>query len=201
MKHNTEKMLTYLAGYFEGSGMTSSLKAMSFARTKHKDQMRDDGDDYIIHPLSMACHAADIGIKSDDVFAAILLHDVVEDCGVPLDGLPFNEKIKEIVRYVTIERRAGEEKSDTKRRYFWTMLSCPEAIMIKGLDRYNNLSTMQTFSEERIRKNLNETEEFLIPILVEAKDRYPEYRKIFYLLRDEIENILAVYKLYIGTQQ
>lgn len=197
MKHNTGKMFTYLAGYFEGGEMRNSLKAMFFAKTKHKDQIRDDGDEYIIHPLGMACHAADIGIKNDDVFAAILLHDVVEDCGVPLDGLPFNEKIKEIVRYVTIEKRAGEDRSDTKKRYFWTMLNCPEAIMVKGLDRYNNLSTMSSFAEERIKKNILETEEFLIPILEEAKDRYPEYRKIFYLLRDEIENLISIYKQYL----
>lgn len=200
LKRNVEKMFTYLAGYFEGGNMVSSLRAMSFARDKHKDQIRDGGDAYIIHPLGMACHASDIGVRNDDIFAAILLHDVVEDCGVPLEGLPFNEKVKEIVRYVTVEKREGEEKSDTKKRYFRTMIYCPEAIIVKGLDRYNNLSTMTTFSPERIEKNICETEELLLPILKEAKDKYPEYRKIFYVLRDEIEVLSSIYKHYLHTQ-
>ena len=200
MKKNVDKMFTYLAGYFEGGNMLNSLRAMSFARKEHKNQFRDGGDAYIIHPLGMACHASDIGVRSDDVFAAILLHDVVEDCGVPLDGLPFNEKIKEIVRYVTIDKREGEEKSDTKKRYFRTMVYCPEAIIVKGLDRYNNLSTMITFTPERITKNINETEELLLPLLKEAKDKYPEYRKIFYVLRDEIEILLTIYKHYLPAQ-
>lgn len=200
MKKNVEKMFTYLAGYFEGGNMVGSLKAMSFARTRHEGQTRDDGDAYIIHPLGMACHAADIGVRNDDIFAAILLHDVVEDCGVPLDGLPFNEKVKEIVRYVTIEKRDGEEKDDMKKRYFRTMIYCPEAIIVKGLDRYNNLSTMTAFSPARIAKNIRETEDLLLPLLKEAKEKYPEYRRIFYILRDEIENLLAVYKHYLPAQ-
>lgn len=126
--------------------------------------------------------------------AAILLHDVVEDCGVPLEGLPFNDKVKEIVRYVTIEYAANEEKKEAKERYFRNMIYLPEALIVKGLDRYDNMATMAGLGIDRIKKNVNENETFLLPLFTEAKHRYPDKRRTFYLLRDDIDVIDGIYK-------
>lgn len=201
MKKNVEKMFTYLSGYFEGGEMTDALRALSYARTCHENQYRDSGEEYIVHPLRMACHAADIGIKNDEIIAAVLLHDVVEDCGIPLSGLPFNAKIKEIVRYVTVEQREGETKEDMKKRYFSSMLYSPEALIVKGLDRYDNMASMNGFSEERILKNVNETDELFLPLLRTAKTKYPEWRRVFYILRDEIEILSEIHRYYLNSRQ
>ena len=39
------------------------------------------GDDtsYMVHPLTLACHALAMGLKNDDVIAACLAHDMLED--------------------------------------------------------------------------------------------------------------------------
>ena len=198
MKKNVEKMNTYLSGYFEGAGMIDALRALTFASERHSGQFRDDGTPYIIHPLRMACHATDICIKDENIMVAILLHDVVEDCGVPLEGLPFNDKVKEIVRYVTIEYVANEEKKKAKDRYFKNMIYQPEALIVKGLDRYDNMSTMAELGRDRIEKNVNENETFLLPLLKEAKHRYPDKRRAFYILRDGICNFDVVYKSILG---
>lgn len=76
---NHEKMYTFLKGYAIGKGMTETLKALSYARQKHADQKRKDGEPYIVHPLTMACNATALDISDDTTMAAILLHDVVED--------------------------------------------------------------------------------------------------------------------------
>lgn len=75
---NVDKMYTYLTAFLRGAGMTESIKALSFARQKHSGQNRKNGIPYIAHPLSMACYAAALGIKDDNIMATILLHDVCE---------------------------------------------------------------------------------------------------------------------------
>lgn len=189
-EYNVDKMYTYLRGFLVGAQMEQSLKALSFAREKHKDQKRKDGVPYIVHPLQMACYAVALGIRNDDIIAGALLHDVCEDCGVPVSFLPVNDNIKQIVKYMTITPIPGEEKSDTKRRYFRNMLECKGAIIVKGLDRYHNMSTMAgVLSPEAIQKNIKENEELLLPMMKDAKEKYPELSDILFILRTNISDI------------
>ena len=81
---NPDKMYTYIRGFATALRMEQTLKALTFAREKHKVQLRKSGEPYIVHPLTMACDAMSMGIKDDNIIATILLHDVCEDCGVSL---------------------------------------------------------------------------------------------------------------------
>lgn len=189
-QYNVDKMYTYLRGFLVGAQLNQSIKALSFAREKHKDQKRKDGIPYIVHPLQMACYAVALGIRDDDIIAGALLHDVCEDCGVPVSFLPVNDNVKQIVKYMTITPLPGEEKADTKRRYFRNMLECKGSIIVKGLDRYHNMSTMAgVLSPEAIRKNIIENEELLLPMMKEAKEKYPELSDIMFILRTNISDI------------
>ena len=58
-------------------------KAYHLAETAHGEQKRRSGEPYIIHPLAVAKILVELGMDSESV-AAALLHDVVEDTGVPL---------------------------------------------------------------------------------------------------------------------
>ena len=189
-QYNVDKMYTYLRGFLVGAKMEQSLRALSYAREKHKEQKRKDGVPYIVHPLQMACYAVALGIREDDVIAGALLHDVCEDCGVPVSFLPVNDNVKQIVKYMTITPLPGEEKADTKRRYFRNMLDCKGAIIVKGLDRYHDMSTMAgVLSAEAIKKNILENEELLLPMMKEAKEKYPELSDIMFILRTNISDI------------
>lgn len=103
MMYHVEKMHTYLRGFMVGAGMQQGIQALNFARIKHQGQTRKDGEPYIVHPLQMACYAAALGIRNDEIMAGILLHDVCEDCGVPEELLPVNGHVKEIVKRLTIQ--------------------------------------------------------------------------------------------------
>ena len=92
---NVDKMYTYLKAFFRGAGMKESMKALQYAREQHKEQTRKNGVPYIVHPLSMACYAAALGISDDITMATILLHDVPEDCNVPIEQLPFSDGVKQ----------------------------------------------------------------------------------------------------------
>ena len=189
--YDEEKMFTYLRGYLRGARFLESEKALGFAREKHAGQTRADGQPYIVHPLFMACYAVALRGTTDDMVATILLHDVVEDCGVPLSALPVNENVKRGVKFMTIAPYDGEDKLTTKRRYFNELIECKEALICKGLDRFMNLSTMEGVKdEESIKKNVIETHELLMPVLRRAKDRYPELSDALHIIR---VNLRALY--------
>ena len=131
-----------------------------------------------------------MGIRDDNVIATVLLHDVVEDCGVMLSSLPVNDTIKTGIKYMTIAPLEGETKEETKRRYFQQLLDSKEAIICKALDRYDNLSTMAgVLKEEAIIKNINETDNLLLPVLKKAKEKWVELSNIMYILRFNIRSI------------
>ena len=188
--YHVEKMYTYLRGFMVGAGMQQGIQALNFARIKHQGQMRKDGEPYIVHPLQMACYAAALGIRNDEIMAGILLHDVCEDCGVPVELLPVNGHVKEIVKRLTIQPWPEETKTETKERYFREMLACKEAISIKGLDRYHNMSSMVgVLPDEAVQKNIRENNELLLPMLKQAKERYPELSDILFVLRTNISSV------------
>lgn len=194
---NVEKMHTYLRGYLVGAGMTESIKALQYARKAHEGQTRmGDGSPYIIHPLSMACYAVALGVKDDNIIATILLHDVVEDCDKQVEYLPVNDTIKRAVKYMTITAfDTDTSKIETKCRYFNELLDCREALICKALDRYNNLADMPIhFSDDKLAKNIAETEVLLLPILKKAKEKYSDLADILFVLRTNITTLCEAIK-------
>lgn len=194
---NENTMFTYLRGRLDGPGFGQSRAALVFARKSHAGQFRKDGKPYIIHPLSMACDAIACKGTTDEIIATILLHDVCEDCNIPLSALPVNEVVKRGVKLMTIKPLQGEEKSETKRRYFNELLDSKEAIVAKAFDRYANLNDMDgALSEDAIIKNIKETHELLMPILKEAKFEYPELSDMMHTVRKMLSNTLKMMARY-----
>lgn len=201
-QYNVEKMYTYLRGYLVGAGLTQTLTALQFAREKHKDQTRKNGVPYIVHPLSMACYAAALGIKDDNILSTILLHDVPEDCGVEVENLPVCQKVKIAVKCMTVAPlKTDKSKIETKRRYFAGLLESKEAVICKALDRYNNLSDMPfALTAEAIGKNAAETEVLLLPVLKEAKEKWAELSDIMFVLRTNIRSVNDILKLQYNEE-
>jgi (p)ppGpp synthase/HD superfamily hydrolase len=58
------------------------LRATAYAERWHRGTPRKyTGEPYIVHPIEVAQLVASVG-AGDEVVAAALLHDVVEDCGI-----------------------------------------------------------------------------------------------------------------------
>ena len=84
-------------------GLTNTSAALDYAINAHEGQLRKNSDiPYINHPLNVACHAIALDVIDDEILAACLLHDVVEDCGRTYDELPVNDYVRNIVRLLTI---------------------------------------------------------------------------------------------------
>ena len=195
------KMYTYVRGYAAGAGLSNTMKALTFARKEHEGQFRKSGEPYIIHPLTMACNAISLGIKDDSVIAAILLHDVCEDCDVSLKELPVSDAIRNSVKLLTFEVMKGETKEIATNRYYNMILEDRTATIVKLLDRCHNVSSMAgTFSEEKLKNYIKETREFVLPLIKKAKLYYPEDSDILFAIKyhilsviDSIEATMLVY--------
>ena len=194
---NVEKMHTYLRGFLTGANMSEASKALQYARKAHEGQTRrSDGSPYIVHPLGMACYAVALGLRDENIISTILLHDVVEDCDKQVEYLPVNDTVKRAVKYMTITTfDTDTSKIETKCRYFNELLDCPEALICKALDRYNNLADMPAnFTTDGTAKNIAETEVLLLPVLKKAKEAYPELADILFVLRINLSTLCEAIK-------
>lgn len=183
---NADHMYTYLRGYASAKNWNNTLQALTFARQQHKDQVRKaSGEPYIIHPLTMACQAICIGIDNDDIIAACLLHDVVEDCGVKTQDLPVENVVQSIVELLT------HVKSDPLDVYYRRIAEHPETSLVKLLDRCNNISTMGgAFSMEKIQSYIKETRDYVLPLIRITKEFAPQFSNALFVLKYHITSII-----------
>lgn len=185
-KFSTDKMYTYLKGYFTAMNWTDALHALTFAKEAHKDQTRKSGEPYLVHPLTIACHAMALNIRSEVVAAAAILHDVVEDCGVTVEELPVqNPKIKDTVRRLT------HVKPTPLSIYYKEIAVSPEATIVKLLDRCDNVSTMAgVFTTKKTLDYIKETQEYIAPLYRQAKEHWPEYSEALFILKYHIVSVI-----------
>lgn len=160
-----------------------SVEALEFAVKSHKGQFRKPVKDkvpYINHPVNMVYHALSLGIENDDVIAAILLHDVVEDCGVALEDLPCS---KDTRRWVGLLTKNKDNYSADE--YYAAIAADPKASLIKCLDRVHNLSEAAYGfrSVKKVRRYAEETRMYYDP-LIQTILSYPfaMYRRAAWLL-------------------
>ena len=64
-----------------GKDLALLKRAHDFAKKAHANQKRASGEDYFIHPCTVAQILIDLGLDSATV-AAAFLHDVIEDTPV-----------------------------------------------------------------------------------------------------------------------
>jgi hypothetical protein len=121
---------------------------------------------------------------------------VPEDCGINVEYLPVSNDVKNAVKHMTIQRfRTDIDKIETKCRYFNELLESREALICKALDRYNNLSDMPlNMAAEAVGKNVAETEVLLMPVLKEAKAKYPDLADALFILRTNLEVLVNLLK-------
>ena len=191
-----ERMYTFVKAKAQALGLTQTLAALPFMREKHEGQGRKGTDvPYCVHPLTLACHALAMNIADDDVLAAALLHDVVEDTGTAPEELPVGEKAREAVCLVSHNTYGGEEdKEKNKPLYYGNIAKNPLAALVKCMDRCNNLSTMADgFKKAGMIKYVKQTEEYVLPLLDVVRE-VPEWNNAAWLMRYQMVTMLEAFK-------
>lgn len=191
-----EHMHTFVKASAASRGYYQTSVALSYAAEKHEGQYRKGADHvpYINHLLTMACHALAMNLN-DDVVAAILLHDVCEDCGVKPEELPVSETVQKAVRLLSFSVQEGESKAGAKVRYFSKISEDRVASIVKVIDRCNNLSTMVTgFTRAKMIEYIDETESYVLPLIEHIKNSWPEFYNAAFLLKYQVCSILQTLK-------
>lgn len=196
MYYDDKKLYTFLRGAASVAELPQTLAALPYAREQHKNQYRASGEPYILHPLMLACHICALSDKKDKEYldtllAAALLHDVCEDCGRALHDLPVSQEVKTVIGLLTFEVIPGETKASAKKRYYRDIADSRAATTVKLIDRCHNTSTMAgPFTFERMQKYLDETNEFILPLLETAMIRYPQDSNQLFILKYHLTSLL-----------
>src|SRR5437764_15004407 len=145
-------------------------RAYAEAANAHTGQLRNSGEPYIEHPLSVAMIVAELGL--DDVtIAAALLHDAVEDTRLSLDEIrtSFGNEVGNIVDGVTkLERIRFDSKeaqqAATMRKMLVAMAKDIRVLLIKLADRLHNMRTIAAMPKDKQERIAQETLDVYAPL-------------------------------------
>ncbi|MAB25950.1 MAG: bifunctional GTP diphosphokinase/guanosine-3',5'-bis(diphosphate) 3'-diphosphatase [Pseudomonadales bacterium] len=159
-----------LASYLEPEQVNLVRRAYFYAEQAHDGQTRRSGEPYVTHPLAVANILADMHMDHQSLMAA-MLHDVIEDTGIPKDALvsQFGETVAELVDGVSkLTQMTFETKAEAQAENFQKMALAMardiRVILVKLADRLHNMRTLGALIPEKRRRIAKETLEIYAPI-------------------------------------
>ena len=145
--------------------------AYVLAAQAHGQQMRENGDPYITHPLAVADILAGYRLDTASIVTA-LLHDVIEDTGVTRAEIDrrFGQTVGGLVDGVTKLTRLELQSDRTKqaenfRKLVLAMSKDIRVLLVKLADRLHNMRTLHYVQNpERRQRIARETMEIYAPL-------------------------------------
>ena len=217
-----EQLLNHVKTYND-SEIDIIKKAYDFANELHKGQVRQSGEPYITHPLSVAYILSEMHADKDTICAA-LLHDTLEDCEVTKEEIAelFNKDVANLVDGVTkiskmnFSSKAEQNLANT-RKIITGLTNDARIIIIKLADRLHNMRTLEHKSLFKQKENAIETMELFVPLayyigayrlkseLEDISFKYlkpDEYKKLEDKMESKyIENISCLNEIYVTINE
>ena len=189
---------TILSNSSNSYDMGKIRMAYDVAEKAHGDQRRVSGIPYILHPTSVACIVAELGMDTDSICGA-LLHDVVEDTSVSLEAIKkhFGEDVAKLIDGVTKISKIPfssreQEQAENIRKMLIAMADDIRVIIIKLADRLHNMRTMDCMPEQKRRDKSLENMQVFAPIA---------HRLGIKAIKDELEDRSLQYLDPIGYKE
>ncbi len=164
------KLASSLSEYLDDKQLEQVKKAYFYASNAHLGQFRSSGDPYVSHPIAVAKILADFKMDEDCLTAAIL-HDVIEDSGIPKSYLKneFNIDVANLVDGVSKLDKISlaskqEEQAENFQKMLLAMSKDIRVIVLKLADRLHNMRTLRFLDEEKQKRIAVETLEIYAPI-------------------------------------
>ncbi len=165
-----EGLTSQLSQYLDKPRINQVRRAYYYAEQAHEGQKRRSGEAYITHPLAVASILADLRLDHQSLMAA-MLHDVIEDTGIPKDALSeqFGEAVAELVDGVSkltqIEFRSrAEAQAENFQKMTLAMARDIRVILVKLADRLHNMRTLGPLPYEKRQRIATETLDIYAPI-------------------------------------
>ncbi|MDC0473296.1 RelA/SpoT family protein, partial [Pelagibacteraceae bacterium] len=162
-------------------------KAYNFALNAHKNQKREEGVPYIIHPIAVAKILTELKLDSATITTG-LLHDTIEDTKVTYKSVEkeFGKEVADLVEGVTkisaFENQAlDNSKAENFRKLILATSKDIRVLLVKLADRLHNMRTIEFVKDkEKKIRTAKETMEIYAPLA----DRMGMNR-----IRDELEDL------------
>ena len=163
-------LATRLSSYLGTDQVNLVRRAYFYAEQAHDGQRRRSGEAYVTHPLAVASILADMHMDHQSLMAA-MLHDVIEDTGVPKEALQaqFGETVAELVDGVSkLTQMDFQSKAEAQAENFQKMAMAMardiRVILVKLADRLHNMRTLDAMPHDKSRRIAKETLEIYAPI-------------------------------------
>jgi len=184
---NQKELIEKVKNYNRFFNSDALSKAYTFALDAHKDQKRDSGDPYLIHPVAVADILTDLKLDSATI-ATGLLHDTIEDTKITYETVKkeFGKEVADLVEGVSkiseLEGKVIENsKAENIRKLILATSKDIRVLLVKLADRLHNMRTLNSISDENRRKRIaKETMEIYAPL----SDRMGMNH-----IRDELEDL------------
>ncbi|MFC1937057.1 RelA/SpoT family protein [Chloroflexota bacterium] len=148
--------------------------AYRFAEKAHEGQLRKSGHPFISHPVQVALVLAELQLDASSL-AAALLHDVPEECGVPIAEIEakFGAEVAKLVDGVTKLTKLSwsegamatyQKQGENLRKMLVAMAEDLRVVFIKLADRLHNMHTLGALRLEKQRGIAQETLEIYAPL-------------------------------------
>ena len=170
-----KQLIEKARGYLPPEKITLVEDASRFALEAHQGQARKSGEPYIEHPFQVAMTLAELQLDAA-ALAAALLHDVPENCGIPIAQIEarFGSDVAKLVDGVTklgklSQRTSGEvivseSQVENLRKMLMAMAEDLRVVFIKLADRLHNMRTLDALPPEKQRSIAQETLEIYAPL-------------------------------------
>jgi GTP pyrophosphokinase len=153
-----------------GTDLSLLRRAFEFSAEHHRQQVRESGEPYLFHPLEVARVLAEMKLDVSTVCAG-LLHDVVEDCQIPIEEVKkeFGSEVARLVEGVTkisrLDLLAPEARqAENVRKMVLAMVEDVRVVVVKLADRLHNMRTLRFLPPEKRERIARETLEIYAPL-------------------------------------
>ena len=186
-----------------GRKYNKAAMAMEFASEYHTGFRKDGFTPEFHHQICIAHYLRTLPDlrNQEDVLSAAFLHDTVEDYDVSLTDINsrFGSNVRNAVELLS--KKVGSYEKNAEE-YFYKMTNCPIASIVKGGDRVHNSQTMNgVFSIEKQASYISETTDFILPMLKEARRRYPDQELAYENIKHSLKGQIELTSLSINTEK
>jgi len=166
------ELLEKAEGYLPPEKIALVKEAYNFASEAHQGQVRKSGEPYLEHPLQTALILAELQLDAS-ALAAALLHDVPENCDIPVSQLEaeFGSEVAKLVDGTTKLGKLSlnvpttmKSQAENLRKMLVAMAEDLRVVFIKLADRLHNMRTLDALSPEMRRSIAQETLEIYAPL-------------------------------------
>lgn len=169
MKPTLQHLLQLTNKYLTLEEQEIIKEAYDFAKDAHLNQSRKTGEPYFYHPLRVAEDLARIHSDCPTIIAG-LFHDLLEDTNIKPEEIKknFGEEILILTQGLTHisqkfsqakyqDKEKSEKQMENLRNLFLSLSEDLRIVLIKLMDRLDNLRTLWVLDKEKQKEIANET--------------------------------------------